>query len=111
MIVIDVETLSSGIPSKSSRMSSSESIATPTLPTSPWATGSSESYPIWVGRSNATERPVVPAASNWWYRALDSAAVPNPAYCRMVHGRDVYIVRYTPRVYGYSPGAPRRDAS
>ncbi len=46
MIVMDVETLSSGMRSKSSRMSSMESIATPTLPTSPCAIGSSESYPI-----------------------------------------------------------------
>jgi hypothetical protein len=66
LIVIDVETLSSGIPSKSVFMSASESIATPTLPTSPCATGSSESYPIWVGRSNATDRPIVPALSSWW---------------------------------------------
>src|SRR5690348_17628882 len=36
---------------------SSESIATPTLPTSPRASGESESMPICVGRSNATERP------------------------------------------------------
>ena len=35
LIVIDVETLSSGSPAKSTRMSSMESIATPTLPTSP----------------------------------------------------------------------------
>ena len=43
-------------------MSSSESIATPTLPTSPAASGASESMPIWVGRSNATDSPVVPWA-------------------------------------------------
>ena len=43
LIVIDVETLSSGMPSSSSRMSSIESMATPTLPTSPWAMGASES--------------------------------------------------------------------
>jgi len=65
-MVIEVETLSSGIPAKSCRMSSIESMATPTLPISPCAIGSSESYPIWVGRSNATDRPVVPAASSWW---------------------------------------------
>ncbi|CAM5730276.1 hypothetical protein SALBM311S_00437 [Streptomyces alboniger] len=62
LIVIDVETLSSGIPSNSTRMSSTESIATPTLPTSPLAIGASESWPIWVGRSKATDRPVVPWA-------------------------------------------------
>ena len=61
-MVIDVDTWSSGRPSKSTRMSASESIATPTLPTSPWARWWSESYPICVGRSKATESPVVPAA-------------------------------------------------
>ncbi len=79
-MVIDVVTWSSGILSKSTRMSSIESIATPTLPTSPEAAGWSESYPIWVGRSKATDSPVVPAASSWWYRSFDSLAVPNPAY-------------------------------
>jgi hypothetical protein len=62
LIVIEVETLSSGMSPKSTRMSSIESIATPTLPTSPCAMAASESYPIWVGRSNATDRPIVPAA-------------------------------------------------
>ena len=63
-MVIDVETRSSGMPSNSMRMSSIESIATPTLPTSPWAAGWSESYPIWVGRSKATDSPVWPASSS-----------------------------------------------
>ena len=36
------------------------SIETPTRPTSPPARGWSESYPICVGRSNATDKPVVP---------------------------------------------------
>ena len=43
LIVIEVETLSSGIPSKSCSMSSRLQIATPTRPTSPSARGSSES--------------------------------------------------------------------
>ena len=37
LIVIDVDTRSSGMPLKSASMSSIESIATPTLPTSPVA--------------------------------------------------------------------------
>ena len=37
LIVIEVETLSSGMPSNSRTMSSSESMATPTFPTSPAA--------------------------------------------------------------------------
>ena len=60
LIVIDVDTSSSAIPWKRVRMSSMESIATPTRPTSPCAMGWSESYPIWVGRSKATDKPVVP---------------------------------------------------
>ena len=43
LIVIEVETRSSGMASKSVSMSSRLSIATPTLPTSPSACGSSES--------------------------------------------------------------------
>ena len=43
LIVIDVVTWSSGMSASSVRMSSIESIATPTLPTSPSARGWSES--------------------------------------------------------------------
>ncbi|CAB5064381.1 unannotated protein [freshwater metagenome] len=63
-IVIEVEILSSGRPSNSRRMSESESMATPTLPTSSNANGASESMPICVGKSNATDNPPVPAATN-----------------------------------------------
>ena len=66
LIVIDVETLSRGMSLSRISMSSSESMATPTLPTSPLAMGSSESYPICVGRSKATERPVWPRFSRNW---------------------------------------------
>jgi hypothetical protein len=58
LIVIEVETPASGIPSKSSSMSAIESIATPVRPTSPAARGSSESSPSCVGRSKAVESPV-----------------------------------------------------
>jgi hypothetical protein len=43
LMVIEVETLSSGIWSKSCSMSRMDEIETPTLPTSPWAIGSSAS--------------------------------------------------------------------
>ena len=43
LMVIDVDTRSSGMPSNSAAMSSIESIATPTRPTSPAASGASES--------------------------------------------------------------------
>ena len=92
LMVIDVETRSSGIPSKSRVMSSMESIATPTRPTSPRARAWSESYPICVGRSKATLRPLPPWSSRYRYRRFDSAALPNPAYCRIVQRRPRYIV-------------------
>ncbi len=60
LIVIDVETWSSGIPSNTRRMSSIVSMATPVRPTSPMQSGSSESRPSWVGRSKAIDRPVEP---------------------------------------------------
>ena len=43
LMVMEVLTLSKGIPSKSSSISSRESMATPTFPTSPWDRGGSES--------------------------------------------------------------------
>ena len=46
-------------------MSSMESMATPTFPTSPIASGLSESSPICVGRSKATLNPVVPLLSRY----------------------------------------------
>ncbi len=66
LIVMDVDTVSSGMPSSSTRMSSTESMATPTLPTSPCASGASESMPICVGRSKATDSPIVPAFNSCW---------------------------------------------
>ena len=68
-------------------MSSSESIATPVRPTSPSASVSSESSPSWVGRSNATERPVWPRSSRSRNRRFVSSAEEKPAYWRIVHGR------------------------
>ena len=104
LIVIEVLTRSSGIPSKSTSMSARESMATPTLPTSASARGWSLSYPIWVGRSNATERPVCPCSRRYRYRRLDSSAPAYPPYCRIVHSRPRYMVGWMPRVNGYSPG-------
>ena len=45
LIVIEVDTLSSGIPANNSRISSSVDIDTPTFPTSPSDNGSSASNP------------------------------------------------------------------
>jgi hypothetical protein len=58
LMVIDLDTWSRRMPSNSASMSGSESMATPTRPTSPAASGWSESRPIWVGRSKATDSPV-----------------------------------------------------
>ena len=60
LIVIDVDTPSSGRPPTRVRMSSIESIATPTLPTSPSARGWSESSPIWVGQVEGARQPCLP---------------------------------------------------
>ena len=38
--------------------------------------------------------------------AVDSAAEPNPANCRIVHSRPRYIVGWVPRVNGNSAGKP-----
>ena len=91
LIVIEVETSPSGISEKSTRMSSSEAIATPSRPTSPSARGESESTPISAGMSNAHESPVWPWSSRYRKRSFVSCAVPNPANCRIVHSRPRYI--------------------
>ena len=81
-------------------MSSMVSIATPTLPTSPLASGWSESYPICVGRSKAIDSPVCPRSRRKRRRRLVSRASPNPEYCRIVQKRLRYIVGWMPRVKG-----------
>jgi hypothetical protein len=58
LIVIEVVISPTGIPSKSVSMSASESTATPQCPTSPREVGASESWPIRVGMSKATDSPV-----------------------------------------------------
>jgi hypothetical protein len=63
LIVIEVVTSSTGILSKRISMSRIVSTATPSRPTSPRDSGSSESRPMSVGMSNAVESPVTPCAS------------------------------------------------
>ncbi len=87
------------------------SIATPQRPTSPIERGSFESRPIKVGKSKAVESPVfalVPFAFSRRYLnlAFVSSAEPKPANCRIVQSRERYMVSWTPRVYGNSPGCP-----
>ncbi len=62
LMVMEVVVSPSGIPSKSRSMSATESIATPQWPTSPRACGESESWPMRVGMSKATESPPPPEA-------------------------------------------------
>ena len=64
LIVIEVVTRSSSIPSNRRSMSARHATLTPHLPTSPCDSGSSGSRPISVGRSKATLSPVPPAASS-----------------------------------------------
>ncbi len=86
-IVIEVVTEARSMPSNRVSMSAAESIATPQCPTSPRLCSSSESRPIRVGMSNATLSPPPPAARIIRYRSLVWVAFPNPANCRIVHGR------------------------
>ena len=91
LIVIEVVVAPRSIPAKRSSASASVSTATPQRPTSPSLWGSSESRPIRVGRSKATDSPPPPARSSSRKRTLVSSAVPNPANIRMVHNFDRYI--------------------
>ncbi len=87
LIVIDVVTSPRAMSENRTSMSAAESIATPQWPTSPSDCTSSESRPIRVGMSKATERPPPPAARIILYRSLVCAALPNPANWRIVQVR------------------------
>src|SRR5688572_6439183 len=56
-------------------------------------------------------RPLTPWSSRYLYLWFDSAALPKPAYCRIVHGRPRYMVGWMPRVNGKLPGTPIAEAS
>jgi hypothetical protein len=60
LIVMDIEILFRGMPFVRISISESVQIGTPTLPISPSAIEWSESYPVWVGRSKATDSPMTP---------------------------------------------------
>ena len=90
LMVIDVVTSASGMPENRMSMSAAESMATPQCPTSPAARGSSESRPIRVGMSKATDSPPPPPRSSILYRSLVWTALPNPENCRMVQVRPRY---------------------
>ena len=90
-MVIDTETFSKSILSNKDSISSGVDIGTPDLPISPEDISSSESYPICVGRSKATERPLTPLSNKDKYLSFDSDTDENPAYCRIVHNLLRYI--------------------
>ena len=85
LMVIEVFMVARGMSAKSPRMSPTCEIGTPTLPTSPRDSTWSGSYPVCVGRSKATERPVWPLARLRRYSSLLAAALEWPAYVRMTH--------------------------
>jgi hypothetical protein len=60
LVVVPARSMSSN----SASMSTAESMATPQWPTSPSDWGSSESRPISVGMSKATDNPPPPAESS-----------------------------------------------
>jgi hypothetical protein len=76
LMVIEVFMSWTGRPSNTVRMSPRWQIGTPTRPTSPRASSWSESYPVCVGRSKATERPVWPLARFLRYRSLVTRGFP-----------------------------------
>ena len=98
LMVIEVVMAPRSIPAKRSRMSASESTATPQRPTSPSAIGSSESRPKSVGMSKAVDRPSPPERMISLKRLLVSVAMPKPANMRIVQSRDRYIEACGPRV-------------
>jgi hypothetical protein len=65
-MVIEVVTEPRSMPWNSVSMSATESMATPQWPTSPRLIGSSESRPIRVGMSKATESPPPPRPRIMW---------------------------------------------
>src|SRR3989442_6072220 len=79
LIVIDVLTPPTSIPLKRIRMSSRDDTATPHVPNSPFASGSSVSYPYRVGISKATLRPVSPWAMRYLNRRFLASPHPQPA--------------------------------
>ena len=92
LMVIDVVTRPSGMPSKSRSMSASVETDTPSRPTSPRAFGWSASYPIRDGMSKAVDNPVWPCSRRNLKRRFVSSGRPNPANIRMVQRRPRYMV-------------------
>src|SRR2546425_3777801 len=108
LIVIDVLTPPTSIPLNRIRMSSRDDTATPHVPNSPFASGSSVSYPYRVGISKATLRPVSPWAMRYLNRRFVSSPLPNPPHIPLVHNRPRDMVGWVPRGNGEPPRVPSR---
>ena len=88
-------------------MSSIEAMGTPTRPTSPAASARPSRSPSgWAGRRRPRGRSG-PARAGSGSARWCRPRVEKPAYWRIVQKRPRYIVGWTPRVKGNSPGRPR----
>src|SRR2546428_6148189 len=106
LIVIDVLTPPTSIPLNRIRMSSRDDTATPHVPNSPFASGSSVSYPYRVGISKATLRPVSPWAMRYLNRRFVSSPPPHPAEIRPVPRPPRDNGGWVPRGEGKPPPVP-----
>ena len=106
-MVIEVVTLSSGMPSKSDLHVAQGVDRDAALPTSPSdARRVASRSPSASGNRRRSRGPSAPASSRYLKRLLVCSGVPKPANLRIVQRRPRYIVGCTPRVNGYSPGRP-----
>ena len=106
LMVIDVETRSSGIPSRSRACPRRCRSPRPRGRPRPAARGESESIPICVGRSKATDKP---GLSRGQQVAGSAHWSPPPCRSRRIaawsRGGPRYIVGWMPRVNGKRPGS------
>ena len=106
LIVMEVVTSPSGRPSSSISMSSIELIGTPTRPTSP-CRGRRVGVVAHLRRQVEGDRQAgLALLEQVAEAAVGLGGVAKPAYWRIVHSRPRYMVGWTPRVNGNSPGVP-----
>ena len=98
LMVIEVVTWSSGMPSKRISMSASDETATPHLPNSPQRHRVVVVVAVERRHVEGDREARLPLLSRYLKRSLVSSAVPKPANMRIVHGLARYIVGWTPRV-------------
>ena len=111
LIVIEVVMSARGRPSSRVSMSAIEAIGTPRGRPRHWPARRRSRSPSGSAGRRPPRAPSGPARAGSGSRSLVSAAVEKPAYWRIVHRRPRYIVGWTPRVNGNSPGRPRSRAS